>query len=295
MLPDPALRAVYGKATWLYVYRDFSGSESDRRAERVLLRLGVSSWPQHFLVDPTTWETLADTGRSKESFLRAFEQARVAGRGAPDAHRRLRDAEARAIALEEGGSVALAQKGIDDEDIVVRNRALAILAKRDVKSIAKRALRLLEVENDPFRYEVCRILKEQADPDSASALCGIVREPKGSRNPNVLRIRAVEALGTCGTADSVEAIAPFAASGEYFNGLTGISIDALVAIAARHPKTKGAVRATLKRGYPVPPADGEARAMAACTALARKIHAALGEKGAFPDPYDGRAREKLMR
>lgn len=295
MLPDPALKAVYAKATWLYVYRDFSGSEVDRRAERVLLRFGVSSWPQHFLVDPATWETLADTGRSKESFLSAFDRARVERQRSMDVHTGLRAAEARALALEEKGTVALAREGIDDQDIVVRNRALAILATKDAASVAKRALKLLEVENDPFRYEVCRILKEQADPAAEAALADVVREPKGSRNPNVLRIRAVEALGACGTPESVEVIAPFARSGEYFNGLTGISIDALLAIAKRHRKARPAVEAVLKKGYPMPPADGEARAMAACVALAKRIHAALESKSPFPDPYDAKAREKLMR
>jgi hypothetical protein len=237
LLPDPALKAVYEKATWLYVYRDFSGSEADRRAERVLLRFGVSSWPQHFLVDPNTWETLADTGRSVATFLPAVEGARVEKTRSPEANTKLREAEARAVALEENGTVALARKGIDDED--------------------------------------CRILKEQADPDSAPALAALAKEPKGSRNPNVLRIRAVEALGACGGPREVETIAPFAQSGEYFNGLTGISIDALLAIADRHPKSKSAVRAALKQGYPTPPADGEPRATAACTALTNKIEKAL--------------------
>ncbi len=295
MLPDPALKAVYPKATWLYVYRDFSASDEDRRAERVMLRFGVSSWPQHFLVDPRTWETLADTGRSKESFLRAFEGARVERQRSLEAHTELRAAEARAVALEEKGTVALAREGIDDEDIVVRNRALAILAKKDAPAVAKRALKLLEVENDPFRYEVCRILKEEADPAAEAALADLVREPKGSRNPNVLRIRAVEALGACGTPASVEVIAPFARSGEYFNGLTAISIDALLSIAKRHRKANAAVEAVLRESYPVPPADDEARARTACIALAKKIHAALGVKSPFPDPYDAKARERLMR
>ena len=100
---------------------------------------------------------------------------------------------------------------------------------------------LLQVPNDPFRYSVCAALKDAADPKANQALEAIVEEPRDSLNPNVLRMRAVQALGVCGDAGSVEVIAPHAQSGAYFNGLTGVSIDALVAIAKRHRKARAAV------------------------------------------------------
>ena len=105
----------------------------------------------------------------------------------------------------------------------------------------------------------------------------------------------MQALATCGDADSIEVIAPHATSGAYFNGLTRISLDALVAIAERHRKARKAVREVLKQAYPEPPDPADERATRACIALAKHVHKALGEKRAFPDPYDDAARKKLMK
>ena len=295
MLPNPAIQGAYDKVTWLYVYRDFSGNKKDRAAERISLRFGVTSWPQLFLVDPETFEIKKHTGRSVESFLAAVAATRVGRTQSLQAWERTKAAEERAIALERASSGKLARKYIDDEDIVVRNRALSLLAKTDRKAIVKRANELLQVPSDPFRYEVCKVLQETADPAAADALEAIVKRPQNSLNPNVLRIRAVQALSTCGDASSIEAIAPFAQSGVYFNGLTGVSVDALAAIAERHKKARRAVRAALKKGYPKPPSAGDARSMRACVGLAKRIHRAIGEKRPFPKVYDEKARAKLMK
>ena len=69
MLPNKALAPVYEDVIWCYVFRDFSGSERDRAAERIELRLGVTSYPQIFLADPMSFEILEHTGRQVESFL----------------------------------------------------------------------------------------------------------------------------------------------------------------------------------------------------------------------------------
>ena len=61
---------------------------------------------------------------------------------------------------------------------------------------------------------------------------------------------AVRALSTCGDLASVTAIAPFARSGAYFNGLTGTAIDALAAIAKRDPAARAAVRRVVEQLAP---------------------------------------------
>ena len=122
----------------------------------------------------------------------------------------------------------------------------------------------------------------------------LVREPTHSLNPNVMRIRAVQALATCGRPESVEVIAPHAKSGAYFNGLTGIAIATLVTLAEKHRKSRDAVQNVLRQAYPIPPDPSDTRAMRACIALAKRVHKALGARKKFPDPYDEAARKKLM-
>ncbi|MCK6460985.1 MAG: hypothetical protein L6Q95_13965, partial [Planctomycetes bacterium] len=110
MLPSPDLKPAYEKVVWLYVYRDFGGSPEDLAAERVALRLGMTAYPQHLLVDPASMEILADTGRSVASFLDAVGRAKASrGEGAAA---RIREAEGRAAALEKAGSVAAARKAL---------------------------------------------------------------------------------------------------------------------------------------------------------------------------------------
>ena len=136
--------------------------------------------------------------------------------------------------------------------------------------------------NDPFRYTVCKVLKDAGDTKAAAALEALVTKPEQSRNPNVLRIRAVQALATCGTAKSVDVVAPWAQTGAYFNGLTGIAVDTLAALAKRHKSARKKVDAALKKAYPPVPVQREARAMRACVALAKRVHKARGSKRSFP-------------
>jgi ABC-type amino acid transport substrate-binding protein len=286
---------VYDQVVWVYVYRDFSRRGQDRDAERTSWRFGVTSWPQLFLADPASLKILAHTGRKPESFLAAVARTKVQKTRSQAALEKTRAAEAHADKLEKGGSAKLAQQGIDDDDIVVRYLSLRILAKKAPKVVAARARELLAVPNDPFRYEICAVLAKQAGREAKAALEALVAKPKESLNPNVLRICAVRALTTCGDARSVDAIAPFASSGAYFNGLTGVSIDALAAIAKRHPDARPAVRKVLLASYPEPPAASDERATRACVALAKRVHKALGSRGRFPEPYDEKARRRLMQ
>jgi hypothetical protein len=295
LLPNRALRPAYDNVVWVYVYRDFSRAGQDRDAERTSWRFGVTSWPQLFLADPESLEILAHTGRKPESFLAAVERTKVAKTRSQAALERTRAAEERADKLEKGGSVKLAREGIDDDDIVVRYLSLRILAKKSPKAVAARARELLAVPNDPFRYEVCAVVGKHADREAKDALEAVVKKPEQSLNPNVLRICAVRALTACGDARSVDVIAPFASSGAYFNGLTGVSVDALAAIAKRHKDARAAVRKVLRASYPEPPPASDRRATRACVALAKRVHKALGSKRRFPDPYDKKARERLMQ
>lgn len=295
LLPRPELEPAYDEIVWLYVFRDFSGSDEDRAAERICLRLGMTSYPQHKLIHPETLERLADTGRSLESFLAAVQRTKVEKARYTTAADIIADAEKRAIALEKDGSVRAAKKAIEDDDVVVRLRALEILKTESPTTIVARAAELLKVPNDPFRYAVCQALEKQPDPRASGPLAALVETPRDSLNPNVLRMRAVAALGRCGGADAVDVIAPFAASGAYRNGLTNVSVDALVAIAERERKARKRVRAVLVTAFPEPTDDE--RLARACTGLAKRVHAALervtGKKVKFPKTYDAAARAKL--
>lgn len=300
LLPHPDLAPCYDQAIWLYVYRDFSGSPADRAAERITLRFGVTSWPQHFLADPTSLEILRDTGRSVETFTAAVRETRVEIDPDSDAAARLARAEAVAIRLEEEPTEELAIEHLDSGDVAVRMRALQALIDAGHPIIGERALELLATPSDPVRFAVCEHLAGHPAAAAAAPLEALVREPAGSLNPNVLRISAVRALATCGRAESIAVIAPHARSGAYHNGLTGVAIGALVVLAGKLPGHRAEVVTQLAGAYPALPEDAEdERAARACTALARRVHEALaeltGEQVPFPEVYDEAAREHLMK
>jgi hypothetical protein len=292
LLPNAKLKPAYDKAVWMYVYRDFSGSAADKAAERVALRFGLTSWPQHLLVDPATLEVVGDTGRTVESFLAAVNAAK-AGKG-DAALEAWRKAEARANELE--AKPARAETMLGDADIVVRTMALRLVVKASPAKVAARAAELLAVPSDPFRYEVCDALVAQPDPAAVPALEAVLAGPKDSRNPNVLRIKAAAALGACGGEGSIAALAPFAKGGAN-NGLTGTCVDAIAAIAARSPGAEPSAKAALVEAYPEPAA--EASLEKATVALAKRVHGALekvtGRKAEFPAKYDAAAREALRK
>ncbi|MHC4342244.1 MAG: hypothetical protein ACYSX0_18770 [Planctomycetota bacterium] len=293
MLPNPALKPAYERAVWIYVYRDFQGGELDRHAERISLRFGVSSWPQLFLADPRSLEILAHTGRKTEGFLRALEGTSVKRSRSLEMVDGTIEAERQADALERKRSVKKAMAALDSDDMVLRIAAVRVLADKKPEGIVSRAEELLKVANDPLRYEVCAVLEREGA--GARALEALLIETGPSLNPNVVRIRAVKALAKGGDVQSVEAIAHWAATGEYFNGLTGTAVDALAAIAKRDRKARVPVREALRRAYPEPPDPSDARAMRACVALAERVHKALGARRGFPKIYDAEARERLMR
>jgi hypothetical protein len=298
LLPSAGLKPAYDKVVWLYVFRDFSHSEADLKAERISLRFGLTSWPQLILVDPESLRVLQHTGRSVTSFLAAVGSAKVKASQSSTAPDRVKQADARAIQLESDPSAVLAKRYLDDADIVVRYRALSILAEQDPASVAARAESLLQVRNDPFRYEVCKVLATTGNVAAKTALESLVREPAHSNNPNVLRSRAVKALAACGDADSVDAIRPFT-KGSYLNMLTRTAVDSLAVLVERHPEARDRVRQILIEAYPAPPSDPNQTHSHYCLLLARRVHSALekitGASRTFPEVYDAAAREKLMQ
>ena len=298
MLPDPALGPAYEKIIWLYVYRDFSKNKADKKAATIALRFGMTSWPQHLLVAPRNLKIMGSTGRSVKTFLAAVEKyhaGKVDWREAEKMVYRTKQDELEASRIERKGDKKRAIGALASDDILLQYAGLRVLAKKDPSIIAERAAELLGVPNDPFRYEVCAALKTSANPAAGEWLEMTVRKPFRSLNPNVLRMRAVDALSTCGDAGSVDVIAPFAISGKYFNSLTGLAVDTLAEIAKRHPDARKRVRDALKQAYPPLPGTKTGIAMRYCEDLARRVHAARGVKTPFPKVYDEAAREELMR
>jgi len=287
LLPRTELEPSYERLVWLYLFRDFSGSEADLAAERACIRLGFTSYPQHWLLDPDSLARLRSTGRSVESFLAAAGCVSVkAGDGRTVIAEMLR-AGKRAAKLRKSGSVRDAKEAIDDSDVVLRYRALQVLAEKAPKEVVSRAADLLAVPNDPIRFLTCKVLGEAGHAAAAPALAAIVARPAESLNPNVLRISAVRALGGCGDRSSVATIAPFASSGDTRNGLTGVSIDALVAIALRHRDARKEVIAVLSRSWPA--TKYEAAEKRRFMGLVRRVHGALvkvtGKKVELPKDW----------
>ena len=304
MLPNAGLKPAYDKVAWLYVYRDFSNSETDLNAERISLRMGVTSWPQHILVDPQSLQTLGSTGRSVESFLRAVDAIKLKPSKSTAALTRIKAADVRAKELETKPTVDLATQRLADNDIVVRYRALRILAEQAPQVVAGQAVELLGVPNDPFRYEVCSVLSKSTvlskagEVEAKSALERLVRKPSNSKNPNVLRMRAVQALSTCGDAQSIDVIQPFT-KGSYLNSLTKTAVDALAIIAERDPDAKQRVQRVLVESFPQPPSETMPTHSRLCVSLAKTVHRALeritDNSRPFPDDYDAATRNDLMQ
>jgi len=299
LLSDRKLAKSYDDVVWMYLFQDFSKSEEDRAAERVAIRFGISSWPQHFLVDPFTLKTVADTGRSLESFTAAVERTRIEKTEPAPSVADFAAFDALARSLEKDPTLALAQKHLQHADIVVSYRAVEVVAKRAPAVLVKASATLLTSPNDQIRYAVCDALASEGDTDARDPLHAVLRDPGASRNPNVLRIHAVKALARCGDASSLAVIEPFATSGAWRNGLTRTAIDAIVAICEHEAKARRPAIEILAKSYPAPPAPDEAAEQKPCEALAKDVHSALeklsGKRVAFPRDYTASKRAELMK
>ena len=156
------------------------------------------------------------------------------------------DPRERAIALEEltlKPNKAVSKEQVttlltsEQEDIVVRIRALRYLASASPKSVTGHAAKLLRLNNDPFRYEVLAVIQKHPDPKLEAALISLFNgagtKDYPSRNPNVVRIRAAQCLAVCGGALSIDALAKPARECDPRNGLTRIVFQSLAAIGSR--------------------------------------------------------------
>ncbi len=300
LLSTKELAAQYDSVVWMYLFQDFSQSEEDRAAERVAIRFGISSWPQHFLVDPFTLTKVADTGRNLSSFGAAVKATRITAGELKPSVEQFATFDALANSLEKGKDVAAAQKHLKHEDRVVAFRALQTIAKKSPAVLAKASAWLLTTPNDQIRGLVCDALATHGDIEAKDLLHGLVRDPGKSENPNVLRMRAVKALARCGDATSLPVLEPFAASGQYRNGLTMTSIQATADLGERIPKAKAAAVEVLAKCYPaVPVGEDAATEQRMCEGLANGVHAALkkltGKTVAFPGEYTEATRAKLMQ
>jgi hypothetical protein len=298
LLSDPKLAEFYDDVIWMYLFQDFSGSEADRAAQRVALRFGISAYPQHFLVDPHTMEVIGDTGRSLESFSAALKAVKIS-EAVTLTHAALQKADARAVALDSALTDASAITALEDADVVVRLLALRYLKESKPDAIAAGAKKLLEVPNDHIRFLVCEVLAVRGGAEHEESLISLVRDPVGSKNPNVMRIRAVQALGRLGGGPAVKVIRPYAVTGAWSNGLTSTSVDALAAIATREPQQGAAVKEALIAAFPEPPPPGDERQDRYCRTLAERIHKSLtnltGKSVLFPETYDAPARIALQK
>ncbi len=302
LLSDPALASTFDDVVWMYLFQDFSGSPADRAAQRVAIRFGITAWPQHFLVDPHSMEVLADTGRTLESFTRAVKGATVAERDDGLQPEDLAAADARAAALHDQppGQERLVEL-LGDDDVVVRYRAIELLKDAAPKRVVAAAGELLAVPHDQTRFLVCEVLATHGDASAREALEALVRDPAGSRNPNVLRIRATQALARCGDARSLEVLAPIVQAAQCNNGLSTLAVDTAVALGEESAEARAQAARVLLDGFPAPgDSADDPRMQRMCAALAARVHGALGRltgtsEIGFPEVYDAKSRAALRQ
>lgn len=309
LLPNEALKPLYEKLVWVYVYNDFTKSEADLAAYRIRLRFGVSSWPTLILVDPHSMKVVGEPGRTVEPFLATVERVKLTK---PDAKttkasvKSLAEAEKKAAGLQAKPTVEDARKALADEDIVVRTVAVEYLSEHSPEALIPDAPKLLAVANDQFRAALCSAIarlpeKATITPELRKAVEDHAREPKDSRNPNVQRIGAMDALGRIGNKGSLEVMRKFAQEGAVNNGLTGATIRAIGAIGARDKDAKPLAIEILVNSFP-PATAADPKQQEFHTRMARgvaeTVHKqlkALTELSVeMPAEYNEGARKKLV-
>ncbi len=234
----------------------------------------------------------------------------------PDSRERAIAVETMALEKKPVGPEAVDRvKGLlarEDEDIVVRVRALRYLGDVEPESVTKMAANLLRVANDPFRYEVLAVVQKHPDPQLEATLVGLFEGAGGeeypSNNPNVLRIRVAQCLAVCGGTASIDALAKPARECDPRNGLTRIVLQSLAAIGSRTDK-RGRHRVTgiLIDSLPAPcDVSGHERGSDEGTRrrhlyLVKEVLAALrevtgrGQLPAAPSTWTAKERESLQK
>ncbi|MCB9892903.1 MAG: hypothetical protein H6839_00470 [Planctomycetes bacterium] len=312
LLPSPKLKPIYDDIVWLHVYNDFKEGDADRAATRIRIRFSVSSWPQLLLVDPYTLEVVGETGRQVDGFLKAVQNTKIKPpkyAKAEELLKKLKEGEELASELETKPSAKAAKKALESEDLVARFRAVEYFGKEDPKELVAKAGELLKVKNDLLRYEVCKAIKNAGEKvtftdEVVTQLEDLVRDPKDSRNPNVLRSYAIGALALCGDADSLEAIKPHAVEGAANNGTTGTAVDAIGQIGKRVDDAKApAAQILLDCFIESTGGNEDAKQIEWYAGMARRIaekaHAHLqeltGKKVDFPKDYNEQTRADLRK
>jgi len=174
---------------------------------------------------------------------------------------------------------------LTDEDVVVRLRALRCLTLQNPPVIGEHAAELLNVPNDPFRYEILGHIEQHPDTALGPDLIRLFRGAGTSipsHNPNVLRINTVRCLRESGDEGSLAVLLAEVVEPDPRNYLHGLIIETAAEIAARGDRDLKAntIARFLTRfppalGSGVEDADLAARELRLALAYARKVRSAL--------------------
>lgn len=198
----------------------------------------------------------------------------------------------------------------ENEDIVVRQRALWCLAATDPNQIMFSARELLSVPNDPFRYRVLSVIEKTPDPSLGPVLIEIF-EGAGttipSLNPNVLRINVVRCLRESGDASCIDALAEIATEPDPRNYLNGLIVEVIGEIGQRgDPTLKDRVLTVLMDSFPAAldttyeDPQEQARMLRMHLTLAGKVVTSIGnvlgvEPPSLPQSWTAADRSELLR
>lgn len=301
MLSSPNMKKYYSSAVWLYIYRDFSSSVEDQKAERTAMRLSLSSWPQHFFIDPSDFSKIADSLRQVETFARAVEPISLEPTSDLTAVDQLRQSEARVVAFNAEPDLVSAKELLQVGDPVAKWAAVRFLVtKENWNLIVNHASDLLATQNDLVRIDVLNAIAKRGDVDVdvdvdlVNEIERLVVDPQPTTNPKMIQSVAINALGVCGNANSVDVIAPFAAGSALYLGKTR-AVESLGLLVERFPERKEAVIEILKNSFP----PIESHGMSYVLRGAKVIHILLGELTGedvdFPAEYTESARSKLIK
>lgn len=175
----------------------------------------------------------------------------------------------------------LAARLLDDqENIVVRIRALHWSAQHQPEVVAEHAASLLQLPSDAFRYKVLEVVAAHPNPALAPLLAKLFAgagTSVPSRNPNVLRGHVAKCIGTSGDASAVDAVAPLIREASARNGTTRTTINALAELAPRvDDKDRDRITRLLLEGLPPALTKEEEKTDARLVAArVKELHTAL--------------------
>ena len=191
----------------------------------------------------------------------------------------------RRLDVEYGYDDRLIRAVLSDEDIVVRLRALRCLALTEPSMIMEHVAELLQVANDPLRYEVLSVIERMPNPTLGPNLIRLFAgagKTIPSMNPNVLRINTVRCLRESGDESCVEVLVSEVSKPNPRNYLHGLIIETVAEIALRgddtlRERTVGDLLMSFPAAMEASEGDEEARAQELRISLTfvRKVRSAL--------------------